>query len=445
MPTADEALIKSVKPYDSKSEKAVLGAIVIDNRRMDELQDLLPDGSYFYNASYGKIYDAMKALHRQGLAIDKISIQSKLREMDVPPEMVSDEFLRNAIVGTTSANIMTYATAVSEAALKRELISVTESIANACYESKEPTAELFDRTEKEVYQVIQRRSVRELKSVGDIVMETLKNIDRAAKAGGEVTGLASGFRDLDKKTAGFQPGNLVLVAARPAMGKTSFVLSMVKNVAILHHKPVLMFSLEMSTTELMNRLLSMTAHIDAQKFKTGQMSGSEWHEVVSSGGDIAQAPLFLEDRSTTLGEIRSISRKYKIEHDICMIVIDYLQLMNSSGKRSDSRQQEISDISRGLKLLAKELQIPIIALSQLSRAVEGRTDRHPQLSDLRESGAIEQDADTVIFIYREEVYKPDTDKKGIAEIMIQKQRSGPTGTVEMKWVASQTMFHDLAK
>ncbi len=442
---SEEALIKRVKPYDSKSEKAVLGAIVIDNRRMNEIQDLLPDGSYFYNASYGKIYDAMRALHQQGLAIDRISIQAKLREMDVPPEMVSDEFLRNAIVGMTSANIVTYATAVSEAALKRELITVTEGIANACYESKETTAELFDRTEKEVYQVIQRRSVRELKNVGDIVMETLKNIDKAAKAGGEVTGLATGFRDLDKKTAGFQPGNLVLVAARPAMGKTSFVLSMVKNVAVEQHKPVLMFSLEMSVTELMNRLISMTSYVDASLLKTGKLKGPDWHDVVVAGGDISQAPLYLEDRSTTLGEIRSISRKYKLEHNICLIVIDYLQLMNSSGKRSDSRQQEISDISRGLKLLAKELQIPIIALSQLSRQVEGRTDHHPELSDLRESGAIEQDADTVIFIYRDEVYHPDTDKKNVAEIMIKKQRSGPIGTVEMIWHPERTEFKDMVK
>ncbi len=443
-----KALITRSMPYDNKAEQAVIGGIMIDNSAIEAILDELPNGKAFYNPSYGHIYDAMVSLHQKAMAIDLVTLQNRLREMDVPPETANPELLMEAIGGgVTSVHVRDYARVVSEKALLRELIKTTEDIVADCYEQKADVDELFADAEKKIYNVVQRKAVRDLRPVGDIVWDALETIREAAQTEGDITGLATGFTDLDHKTHGFQPGNLVLVAARPAMGKTSFVLSMMRNIVIRQRKPVLMFSLEMTTKELMNRMLAMTALVDSQKFKSGQLSDAEWEKLAESGGEIAHSGMYLDDTATSLREIRSIARRYRIEKKIELVIIDYLQLMNSTGgRKSDSRQQEISDISRGLKLLAKELEIPIIALSQLSRGVESRTDHHPMLSDLRESGAIEQDADTVIFIYREEVYNPDTkDKKNIAEIMVSKQRSGSIGTVEMLWVPERTQFENLAR
>ena len=443
---ADEAVVKRTKPHRQEAEEAVLGGLYIDNDQIAAIEDVLPDGKAFYNRTYGAIYDAMKALYKKGMAVDMVTLQSKLAEMDVPPEVVSPEFLQEVIMKVpTSANVRHYANIVAEKALLRELLAVTEAISEECYEDREDVNEILEKTEKKVFDVVQRRNLGDIRGIGQIMMDTLKLIDKAARTEGDVTGLPTGFIDLDKKTAGFQPGNLVLVAARPAMGKTSFVLSIAKNLVINQHKKVLMFSLEMVDTELANRLLSMDSKVDSQKFKTGQLTEGDWESIVESGGNYAHSGLILTDRATTLPEIRSISRKMKVEKQIDLVIIDYLQLMNSTSRRADSRQQEISEISRGLKLLAKELQVPVIALSQLSRGVESRNDHRPMLSDLRESGAIEQDADVVLFIYRDEVYNADTEDKNIAEIIIAKQRSGPTGTVKLAWLAEYTQFGNLGR
>ncbi|MGN0326140.1 MAG: replicative DNA helicase [Lachnospiraceae bacterium] len=441
----EEAALKRVMPQSSEAEQSLIGSILLDERHISVVSEIVLDGSYFYNHSYGVVYDAMLELHKQGRAVDPVTLQDRLREKGVPEEISSLGFIMDLMnMPLTSANVKHYANIVAEKATLRELIKTVEGIANECYEGKENLTDILEETEKKVFRIVQKRNAGELVPIGTVVMQALDNIEMAAKVTGDVTGLASGFVDLDHKTAGFQNGNLILVAARPAMGKTSFVLSLAKNVILRLNKPVVMFSLEMSKVELVNRLLAMDSKVDSQKFKTGNLSEGDWESLVVSSGNIGNSPLILDDEATTVSEIRSKCRKLKIEKDIQLVIIDYLQLMNGNG-RTDSRQQEISEISRSLKLMAKELQVPVIALSQLSRGVEARTDHRPMLSDLRESGAIEQDADVVLFIYRDEVYNKDTEKKNVAEIIIAKQRSGPIGTVELAWLPEYTQFANLAK
>lgn len=435
-----EKAIKRIKPHNDKAELSVIGGIMINNTKFSMVSEILADGSQFYNRNYGIMYDCMLELKKEGRTIDELTLADKLKDKDVPESVYSDENMANIIINTsTAANVEHYAAIVAEKALLRNLISVTEGIADECYNRTDNINSLLEETEKKVFKIVQTRNMGETVPINKVVLDSLKMIEKAAKVTGDVTGLATGFTDLDRKTAGLQPGNLVLIAARPAMGKTSFVLSLAKNVVIKLNKPIAMFSLEMSKNELVNRLLSMDSRVDSQKFKTGQLTEGDWESLVESGSNLGNSQLILDDTSTTIGEIRSKCRKWKLENDIQLVIIDYLQLMNGNG-RTDSRQQEISEISRALKLLAKELQIPVIALSQLSRAVEGRPDHRPMLSDLRESGAIEQDADMVMFIYRDEVYNKDTEKKNVAEIIIAKQRSGPIGTVELTWLPQYTQF-----
>ena len=445
MPDIDDAVIKKIMPHSTEAEESVIGGMLIDPASINVVSEIILDGSLFYNRSYGSLYDAMLALNKEGRAVDIVTLQDRLKEMNVPENVSSLDYIRDLVVSVpTAANVKHYANIVAEKATLRELIKVTEEISKDCYQGNEGITELLEETEKKVFKIVQRRNMGEITPINDVVMDSLMQIEKASKIDGEVTGLASGFIDLDRRTAGFQPGNLVLIAARPAMGKTSFVLSLAKNVVIRNQKPLVMFSLEMSKTELANRLLSMDSHVDSQKFKTGDLNEADWESLVESGGKLSESPLILDDTSTTIGEIRSKCRKLKLEKDIQLVIIDYLQLMNGNGK-SDSRQQEISEISRALKLMAKELQIPVIALSQLSRQVESRPDHRPMLADLRESGAIEQDADVVLFIYRDEVYNKDTEKKDQAEIIIAKQRSGPIGTVELAWLPQYTQFANLAR
>lgn len=440
-----EEIVKRIMPHNLEAEQSVIGGILVEQRHIIEVSETLIDGSLFYDRAYGTVYDAMLDLKREGRSIDIVTLQNKLKEKNAPDNICSVEFFRDILVAVpTGGNIKHWADIVYEKATLRELIKVTEGIARDCYMGKEDITQLMEETEKKVFKIVQRRNMGEITPIQDVVLESLNLVEKAAKMNGEVTGLATGFIDLDRRTAGFQPGNLVLIAARPAMGKTSFVLSLAKNVVVRQKKPLVMFSLEMAKTELANRLLAMDSKVDSQKFKTGQLSEGDWESLIESGSNISGSPLILDDTSTTIGEIRSKCRKLKLEKDIQLVIIDYLQLMNGNGK-SDSRQQEISEISRALKLLAKELRIPVIALSQLSRAVESRPDHRPMLSDLRESGAIEQDADTVLFIYRDEVYNKDTEKKNVAEIIIAKQRSGPIGTVELAWLPEYTQFANLGR
>lgn len=345
----------------------------------------------------------------------------------------------------TSANIKHYADIVRDKALLRKLIRVNEEIENECYLGKESTETLLADTEKRIFDLIQRRGSEDFVPISEVVMNSLDAIQLAAKNKGAVTGIPTGFADLDYMTAGMQPSDLILIAARPSMGKTAFVLNIAEYAAFRKNYTTAIFSLEMSKEQLVNRLLSMESKVNSQLIRTGNMSDSDWDKIVESAGVIGQSNLIIDDTpGISILEMRSKCRKYKLEHGLDMIIIDYLQLMTGSG-RSDSRQQEISEISRSLKALARELKVPVLALSQLSRAVEQRPEHRPMLSDLRESGAIEQDADVVMFIYRDDYYNKDTEKRGIAEINIAKQRNGSIGTVELVWLADYTKFANMER
>ena len=404
-------------------------------------------GDDFYGRQYGVLFDAMVELNDEGKPVDLVTLQDRLREKDVPPEVSSLEFIRDLITAVpTSANIKYYANIVAEKSTLRKLIRLNEEIANTCYTGKESLEVILEDTEKRVFELVQKRNTGEFVPIRQIVMNAMDKIEIASRNDGNVTGIATGFIDLDYRTAGMQPSDLILVAARPSMGKTAFVLNMAQYMAFNQNQTVAIFSLEMSKEQLVNRLFSMESRVDSQHLRTGKLSDTEWEKLIESAGMIGRSNLIIDDTpGISISELRSKCRKYKLEHDLKIIIIDYLQLMSGSGRGSDSRQQEISDISRSLKALARELNVPVVALSQLSRAVEQRPDHRPMLSDLRESGAIEQDADVVMFIYRDDYYNKDTDKKGIAEIIIAKQRNGPIGTVELDWMPDYTKFANIKK
>jgi replicative DNA helicase len=328
----------------------------------------------------------------------------------------------------------------------RKLIRAGESIANNCYEGKEDLDTIMDDAEKRVFDLSQRRGISDYTPIRQIVLNAVAKIQEASKTKSNVTGIPTGFTDLDNTLAGLQPADMILIAARPSMGKTALALNMAEYEAFHENRCVAIFSLEMSKEQLVNRLISMESHVDAQKIRTGNLENAEWTELLYSANTIGESRLIIDDTpAITVAELRTKCRKYKAEQGLEAVFIDYLQLMTGSGSKSssDSRQQEVSEISRQLKSLARELKVPIVALSQLSRAAESRPNHRPMLSDLRESGAIEQDADVVMFIYRDDYYNPDTDKKGIAEIIIAKQRNGPVGTVELSWQGQYTKFGNL--
>lgn len=443
---AEEALLKRILPHSMEAEQSVIGAMIMDRDAIVVASEIVL-GEDFYNKQYGVLFDSMVELHDEGKPVDLVTLQDRLKEKDVPPEVSSPEFIRDLIVAVpTAANVKYYAGIVADKAVLRRLIRLNEEIANDCYVGKESLESILADTEKRVFDLIQRRGADEFVPIRQIVMNAMDNIERASRNKGNVTGVATGFLDLDYKTAGMQPSDLILIAARPSMGKTAFVLNVAEYVAFKQNKTVAIFSLEMSKEQLVNRLFSMEAKVDSQHLRTGNLSEAEWEKLIESAAQIGKSNLIIDDTpGISIPELRSKCRKYKLEHNLDMVIIDYLQLMSGSGRSTDSRQQEISDISRSLKALARELHVPVVALSQLSRAVEQRPDHRPMLSDLRESGAIEQDADVVMFIYRDDYYNKDTEKKGIAEIIIAKQRNGPIGTVELVWLPDYTKFANLAK
>ena len=440
----EEALLKRILPHNMEAEQSVVGSMFMDREAIVVASEIV-QGEDFYNKQYGIMFDVMVELNDEGRPVDLVTLQDRLREKDVPPEVYSVEYLKELVTSVpTSANIKYYAGIVAEKSTLRRLIRLNEEIANNCYVGKESLEDILADTEKRVFDLVQRRNTGEFVPIRQIVMNAMDNIEKASHNQGNVTGVATGFLDLDYKTAGMQPSDLILVAARPSMGKTAFVLNVAQYVAFRQNKTVAIFSLEMSKEQLVNRLFAMESKVDSQHLRTGDLSDTEWEKLIESAGVIGKSNLIIDDTpGISISELRSKCRKYKLEHNLEMIIIDYLQLMSGNGKSTDSRQQEISDISRSLKALARELHVPVIALSQLSRAVEQRPDHRPMLSDLRESGAIEQDADVVMFIYRDDYYNKDTEKKGIAEIIIAKQRNGPIGTVELVWLPDFTKFANL--
>ena len=441
----EEALIKRVLPHSVEAEQSVIGSMIMDRDAIMTASEVITSED-FYQSQYGVLFDAMLELYNEGKPVDLVTLQERLREKDVPPEISSLEFVRDLLDAVpTSANVRHYATIVQEKSMLRKLIKVNEDIANTCYLAREKTEDILEETEKKIFDLLQYRSTGDFVPIKQVVLNALDKIEKASKNKGTVTGIPTGFIDLDYKTSGFQPSDLILIAARPSMGKTAFVLNVAQHMAFKEGKTVAIFSLEMSKEQLVNRLFSLESKVDSQALRTGNLTDEDWAKLIEGAAVVGKSNLIIDDTpGISIAELRSKCRKFKLEHDLGIIIIDYLQLM-SGGKHSESRQQEISEISRSLKAVARELNVPVVALSQLSRAVEQRPDHRPMLSDLRESGAIEQDADVVMFIYRDDYYNKDTDKKNIAEVIIAKQRNGPIGTVELVWLPNYTKFANMKK
>ncbi len=441
----EEALIKRIMPNSLEAEQSVIGSMIMDKDAIVTVMEMLSQED-FYHQQYGLLFQAMVELYNAGQPVDLVTLQNKLRSMNVPSEVSSLEFIRDLLTAIpTSANVKYYAQIVKDKAVLRRLIKITEEIENQCYADTGELEDILADTERNVFGLLQNRSGGDYVPIKEIVLNALEKIELASKTQGNVTGIPTGFVDLDYKMSGLQPSDFILVAARPSMGKTAFVLNIAQYVAFHEDMATAVFSLEMSKEQLVNGLLSLESRVDAQVLRSGNLADTDWEKLIEGAGVIGNSHLIIDDTpGISISELRSKCRKFKLEHDLKLIIIDYLQLMSGNG-RSESRQQEISEISRSLKGLARELNVPVIALSQLSRAVEQRPDHRPMLSDLRESGAIEQDADVVMFIYRDDYYNKDTDLKNIAEIIIAKQRNGPIGTINLVWLPQYTKFANMEK
>ena len=443
----DDIAIKRVMPSSHEAEQSVIGSMLMDQEAIILASEKLNEDD-FYNPRFKVLFSAIISLYRSGSPADVITLMDKLKEMNVSDDISSVEFISNIISSVpTSANVKYYAEIVQQKALLRRLIRTTEDITNRCYQDSSDINELMEDTEREVFHIVNSRTnAEEFTPISEVALETLESIQQAAKSAGTVTGISTGFRDLDYRTAGLQPSDLILIAARPSMGKTAFALNIAEYVAMINHTPTAIFSLEMSKVQLAKRLISMNSKVDSQHIRTGSLEDDEWAKLTESSIILGESALFIDDTpGISVNELRSKCRKLKMEHGLGLIMIDYLQLMSgNSGSKNVSRQQEISDISRSLKALAREVTCPVIALSQLSREVEKRDNKRPILSDLRESGAIEQDADVVMFLYRDEYYTKDaSESKGVTEVIIGKQRNGPTCTVKLKWLGQYTKFANL--
>ncbi len=443
----EEAVIKRIMPNNPEAEEAVIGSMLLDEEAIIHASEKLID-SDFYNPRFRTLFSAIVELYHENKPADLVTLTDRLRKNNVTGDICSVEFLSNIISAVpTSANIRYYTDIVQQKSLLRSLIRTTEEIANRSYQDTADIEALMEDTERDIFQLIQGRASQEdFTPIREVALEALESIQEAASNKGNITGLSTGFRDLDYRTAGLQNSDLILIAARPSMGKTAFALNIAEHVAIYNHVPTAIFSLEMPKIQLAKRLVSMNSKVDSQHIRTGNLEDDEWVKITESSINLGESSLYIDDTmGISINELRSKCRKLKIEHDLGLIIIDYLQLMSgSSSNKNISRQQEVSDISRSLKALAREINCPVIALSQLSRDVEKREDKRPILSDLRESGAIEQDADVVMFLYRDEYYHPDTStSKGVTEVIIGKQRNGSTCTVKLKWLGQYTKFANL--
>ncbi len=442
----DIRTIERIPPYSLDAERSVIGSMIMSGDAIMKASGMLNSG-HFYVRQYGVFFNALVSIYNSGKPVDSVTIIEKLKEMKAPPELQNAQFIAELIESVPhSANIEDYAGIVRDYAVKRELIKVNEKIAAACYEGVESTDVIMARAEKEIFDLIQSRGSSEgLVPISSIVMDVLDSIQQVQKDGGNVTGIETGFTEIDRMTAGLQKSDFILIAARPSMGKTAFALNIAEYAAFRKGKSVMIFSLEMPKEQLVKRLISMESYVDASKLRIGDIQEKEWGDVIASAAIIGRSKLVIDDTAAiSVAEMRTKCRRLKVESGLDMVLVDYLQLMSSDSTRRDAgRQQEISDISRSLKALARELNVPVVALSQLSRDVEKRNDKRPMLSDLRESGAIEQDADLVMFIYRDDYYNQDTEEKNIAEILISKQRNGATGTKKLLWRPEQTKFMNM--
>lgn len=434
--------LERIPPHNDEAEKSVLGAAMLSKDALfSVLEEVTPED--FYSEIHKEIFTAMLELSRRSEAVDSLTVSEELKRRKAL-EMVGGRAYINSLSNSVPAisNAGQYAKIVAEKSVLRRLIKAADSIVEESFQEKAGAEDILDRAEKAIFEIAQRRQKKDYTPLQEILLSNMDMINKLANMEGAVTGLPTGFIDLDAKTAGFQKSNLIVLAARPAMGKTAFALNVALQASIKGGATVLIFSLEMAKEELGQRLLAMESRIEMQKLKVGQVERQDW-EYMNIGLDtLSQAKIFIDDTpGLSILEIKNKCRRLKAEHGLDMIVVDYLQLMNYGGK-TESRQQEISALSRMFKLLAREMDCPVILLSQLSRGPEQRADHRPVLSDLRESGSIEQDADMVIFLYRDDYYNPDTEKPGVCEVIIGKQRSGPTATVELTWIGKHTRFVD---
>ncbi len=441
----DIGALGRIPPQNIQAEQSVLGSMLLDKEAIPVITEILRNED-FYREDHREIFEAIMDLFESAEPIDLITVSEQLKIRGTLDNVGGLEYLTNIATSVpTTSNARHYAKIVEEKALLRTLIKASSSIVDMGYEASEEVTFVLDRAEKSIFDILQKRNTQGFSPIRDVLLGTFNRLEELYNNNGSITGIPTGFNDLDYKTSGLQNSDLILVAARPAMGKTAFVLNIAQYVSVRSKIPVAIFSLEMSKEQLVNRMLSSEAMVDSHKMRTGKLEDDDWQKIAGALAPLSEAPIYIDDTpGTSIMEIRAKCRRLKLEKDLGLVIIDYLQLMQGRG-RNESRQQEISEISRSLKILAKELNVPVITLSQLSRGPESRTDHRPMLSDLRESGAIEQDADIVMFLYRDDYYNPDTEKKNIAEVILSKHRNGSTGTVELVWLGQYTRFANLEK
>ena len=434
-----------IPPQNLEAEMAVLGSMLLDEEAISIAVESL-GGDSFYKESHKKIFEAILELYNANKAVDLITLTNELKRTAVLDAIGGASFL-TALVNAvpTSANINHYVGIVKERSILRALINNSTRIVSMCYESEGNIDELMDTAEKFIFEISDKKTQGAVIPLKELVKNTIENIDQLYQKKQHITGVPTGYIDFDIKTAGLQPSDLIIIAGRPSMGKSALALGIAEYAGIIEKIPTALFSLEMSKEQLVQRMLCSHARVDAHKVRTGYLSTSDWPRLTAAAGKLSESPIYIDDTpGISVMELRAKARRLKMHHDIQLIVLDYLQLMRGSGG-IENRQQEISEISRCLKALARELNVPLIAISQLSRAVESRTDHRPQLSDLRESGAIEQDADVVVLLLREEYYSPTSDNQGIAEVIISKQRNGPTGTLRLAFIKEYTRFENISR
>lgn len=441
-----DVILDKLPPQNLEAEMAVLGSMLLDEEAVSIASEKL-DAACFYKDTHRKIFQAISELYNANKAVDLITLTDALKKdgsLDVIGGASYLTSLANAV--PTAANINHYAGIVREKYILRTLINNSTKIITVCHESEGNIAEVVDTAEKLIFEVSDRKNQGSYQHLKEIVKDSIETIDKLYQNKAHVTGIPTGYIDFDMKTAGLQPSDLIIVAGRPSMGKSAFALGIAEYAGVIEKMPTAIFSLEMSKEQLVQRMLCAHARVDAHKVRTGYLATSDWPRLTAAAGKLSEAPIYIDDTpAISVMELRARARRLKSHHDIKLIILDYMQLMRGTASNMESRQQEISEISRSLKALARELSVPVIAISQLSRAVESRTDHRPQLSDLRESGAIEQDADVVVLILREEYYTPSPENQGIAEAIIAKQRNGPVGSLKLAFIKEFTRFDNLSK
>ena len=437
--------IGRIPPHNIEAEQAVLGCMLLDADIIPTVTELIRSED-FYREDHREICEAILDITENAGPVDIITVSDQLQLRGTLDSVGGLDYLASISSAVpTTANARHYTKIVEEKSLLRKLIKASSDIASMSYDATDEAVYVLDRAEKSIFDILQKRSTQGFTHIKDVLLDTFNRLEELYNSKSYITGIPTGFTDLDLKTAGLQNSDLILIAARPGMGKTAIALNIAQYAAVQKHVPVAIFNLEMSKDQLVNRMLSSEVMVDSQRMRTGKLEDDDWNKVAQALAPLSDAPIYIDDTpGISVMDIRAKCRRLKLEKNLGLVVIDYLQLMQGRG-RVENRQQEVSEISRSLKILAKELNVPVVTMSQLSRGPESRNDHRPMLSDLRESGAIEQDADIVMFLYRDDYYNPETEKKNIAEVIIAKHRNGSTGTIELRWFGEYTKFANLKR